>query len=118
MPLLTGLRYWWRGCPPPRNPVKFKNTRVVRTAVCALAVVCLSAGQTAPDPTEIQRIQHAARRAQAYEAQRQNAVIQDFVDAWNDFAKEWVDKGTYNVKKARKVRLTWEKLERTGLLPR
>lgn len=81
-------------------------------------MVCLSAGQTFPDPIETQRIQQATRRAQAYEAQRQDALIQDFVDAWNEFAKEWVDKGTYNVKKAKKVRITWEKLERTGLLPR
>ena len=58
----------------------------------------------------------AARRRAAGEQQRQvNERFSEFVAAWNDFIAEYAERGTFNAKKAKRMRQAWSALERANL---
>lgn len=64
------------------------------------------------------RMEQAQQRAAEYELKRLHELMKDFVDAWNDFVTEYVERGTFNLKKARKVREAWMRLERANAFPK
>ena len=64
------------------------------------------------------RLEDARRRTAQEDLRRLHQRMEEFVRAWNDFALEYVERGTFNVKKARSVRRAWERLEREGVWPR
>jgi len=53
----------------------------------------------------------AARRQGDEDTRRFEARVQDLVRAWNSFALEYVDRGTFNVRKARDVNKAWRSLQ-------
>jgi flagellar biosynthesis/type III secretory pathway protein FliH len=53
------------------------------------------------DQTDSQAEDAARRRAAAFEAHQFEVHLAEFAHAWNDFVKEYSDKGTYNLKKAK-----------------
>ncbi len=57
-----------------------------------------------------------ARRRAALEQQRQvNERLSEFVAAWNDFMAEYGERGTFNAKKAKRMRQAWSALESANL---
>ena len=52
----------------------------------------------------------AKRRAAAEQSRQFQEKIQNFVRAWNSFAEEYAQRGTFNVKKLRQVNQAWDKL--------
>ena len=52
------------------------------------------------------------RRAAEEDLRHLHRTMQKFVDAWNDFTAEYVARGTFNAKKAKRVREAWTSLER------
>jgi sugar diacid utilization regulator len=55
------------------------------------------------DQTDSQTEDASRRRAAAYEAHQFEVHLAEFAHAWNDFVKEYSDKGTYNLKKAKSL---------------
>jgi hypothetical protein len=67
------------------------------------------------DQIDAQTEETARRRAAAYEAHQFELHLAEFARVWNDFVKEYADKGTYNVKKAKSLSRALKKLQ--SLLP-
>ncbi len=106
------------------SPVTIRHAaRVLAGAIC----VCGIHAQDVPTATqrvfdttsrmEIARMEDAKRRAAAEDLRRFHEKMMDFVRAWNDFTNEYVQRGTFNVKKARLVSQAWQKLEREHSWP-
>ena len=55
------------------------------------------------------------RKAAEFEKQRFEAEMNSFVLAWNEFANEYIEKKTFNLKKARSLAKAMRKME--GKLP-
>lgn len=64
------------------------------------------------------RLEEAQRRAAEYELKRLHQLMREFVEAWNELVAEYAERGTFNLKKARKVREAWMRLERANALPK
>ena len=60
----------------------------------------------------------ASRMDTAEDLRRLHRSMNEFVRAWNVFALEYTERGTWNVKKAREVRRAWQALERENAWPR
>ena len=63
-------------------------------------------------------MEEARRRAAREDLRRLHEKLEEFVRAWNDFAAEYTEHGTFNVKKAKRVRRAWEQLEREQMWPK
>jgi translation initiation factor 2B subunit (eIF-2B alpha/beta/delta family) len=63
------------------------------------------------DQSDSQIEDAARRRAAAYEVHQFEVHLAEFADAWNDFVKEYSDKGTYNLKKAKLLSKALKKLQ-------
>lgn len=70
-----------------------------------------------PDP-DAGRIEEARRRAAQENLRALHQKMEAFVRAWNEFAAEYVERGTFNIKKAKRVREAWRELEREDAWPR
>ncbi len=62
-------------------------------------------------------MEDAKRRAAAEDLRRFHEKMMEFVKAWNDFTNEYVQRGTFNAKKAKLVAVAWQKLEREQSWP-
>jgi hypothetical protein len=95
-------------------------------AVIAATSVFTAAAQRSPQsPFEIGKLNAAVRtgepatsRASVEEARRLEMRMQDVVRAWNSFANEYVDRGTFNLRKAREVTKAWRKLQSEATWPK
>jgi hypothetical protein len=61
------------------------------------------------------RMETARRRAAAEQQREVNERLSEFVAAWNDFIAEYGERGTFNAKKAKRMRQAWSALERANL---
>ncbi|MBI2680570.1 MAG: hypothetical protein HYX25_06125 [Candidatus Solibacter usitatus] len=95
-------------------------------AVIAATSVFAGAAQRSPQsPFEIDKLSAAVRRSEpahsraaAEEARLLEMRMQDVVRAWNSFAMEYVDRGTFNLRKAREVTKAWRKLQSEATWPK
>jgi hypothetical protein len=95
-------------------------------AEIAATVVFAAAPQRSPQsPFEIGRLSATVRtsgptptRVNADEARRLEKRMQDVVRAWNSFATEYVQRGTFNLSKAREVTKAWQKLQSEATWPK
>ena len=97
-------------------------------AICELAatIVLAAAPQRSPQsPFEIGKLGAAVSKADpvaagaaAEETRRLERRMQDVVRAWNSFATEYVDRGTFNLSKAREVTKAWHKLQSEATWPK
>jgi hypothetical protein len=61
------------------------------------------------------RMETARRRAAAEQQREVNDRLAEFVAAWNDFIAEYGERGTFNARKAKRMRQAWSALERANL---
>ena len=58
------------------------------------------------------------RRQVTEDTRRFEVRLQELVRAWNSFAAEYTERGTFNIKKARDVNRAWHKLESEAAWPK
>jgi hypothetical protein len=95
-------------------------------AEIAATFVLAAVPQRSPQsPFEIDKLSAAVRksepassRAGAEEAHRLERRMQAVVRAWNSFATEYVDRGTFNLSKAREVTKAWQQLQSEATWPK
>jgi hypothetical protein len=88
-------------------------------------VFAATAQRSPQSPFEIGKLSAAVRtsepatsRGEVEEARRLKMRMQDVVRAWNSFATEYVDRGTFNLRKAREVTRAWRKLQSEATWPK
>lgn len=64
------------------------------------------------------RMEEARRRAAREDLRRLHQKMERFVSAWNEFVREYAERGTFNLKKARSINDAWRKLEREETWPK
>ena len=114
--------------PSARISLKFPQfvRRPARLGLIAAALALAAGSQrSSRSPFEIPEIwpgtgssELADRRLIAQDARRFEVKMQDLVRAWNSFATEYVDRGTFNIKKAREVGKAWRSLESESPWPK
>lgn len=67
-----------------------------------------------PEPQSRADMETAKRRAEQEEKRQFELRLRDFVEAWNEWSREYTDRGTFNLKKARKASALFEKLQDHG----
>ena len=70
------------------------------------------------EASDTARMEEARRRAAQEELRRLHEKMEHFVRAWNDFIREYSERGTFNIRKARAINQAWRKLEREESWPR
>ncbi len=95
---------------------------VTRFAPVCLMATALCMAQPIPvhlsDAAEAARMEEARRRAAREDLRRLHEKMERFVSAWNEFIREYTDRGTFNLKKARTITEAWKKLEREETWPK
>ncbi len=93
--------------------------------IAATVVFAAAPQRSLQSPFEIGRLNAAVRtgqpagtQADAEEARRLEGRMEDVVRAWNSFATEYVERGTFNLSKARAVTKAWQKLQSEATWPK
>jgi hypothetical protein len=88
---------------------------------CGYSSACRGPSASPQSPFEIAKLptaEAAGTRAAAEETRRLEKRMEDVVRAWNSFATEYVDRGTFNLSKARAVTKAWQKLQSEATWPK
>ena len=101
----------------------FNSNVAVRSAILGLALLGTQVQAQIrpsfqPDPAEQARQEEARRRSEKEDLRRLHEKMQSLANAWNAFVGEYVERGTFNLKKARAINEAWRKLERDEFWPK
>jgi hypothetical protein len=99
-----------------------RSKLVIRFVPACVLAAALCFAQQIPDrlteSSEATRMEEARRRAVREDLRRLHERMEHFVAAWNEFIREYADRGTFNLKKARTTTEAWRKLEREETWPK
>jgi hypothetical protein len=119
----------WGGISSARIPLK--SLQFVRRParfglIAAIFVIAVSPQRSPQSPFDNLEIRASTlgpselqtRRQIADDTRRFESRVQDLVRAWNSFAVEYVDRGTFNLRKAREVNKAWRSLQSEAAWPK